>query len=360
MVLKGNLDIVLSDEELGQDNIFLLNEIDKGIKRAALITGQMKNLSKCRKGKKTRLFLDDILKNIVEKALEQYDIDFTLETAKDLWPALVNITSFEHALECFIKNSVQAVQSAQGQIKKFLIEIRAENITVSKEVSRKKNIIPGEYVKISVSDFGPGIPIDQEDKIFTPYFTTKKSSIGLGLSMCEWIANDHCGYVFLEQNKALGKDKTVFSICLPVNVKESACSSEALGDAILKDKKNVLLMDDDQAVRTAVKIMLKRLDFEASGTCDGQSAIEAYKTAHVNKTPYDLVVLDLVVPGKMGGIEAAREIRRVDSKAKIIGMTGYSSEDMETNYSDYGFDAFLEKPFSLKDLEAAVSQIKAV
>lgn len=350
MILKGNLDLLLSDNSFDSETFMFLNEIEKGIDRASVITNQMRMLSKARKGKKKRTFISELIRSSVHNRTINFEVSVNFDVSDDLWPLVVNSSSIDIAIGAIIDNSVQAL-GVDGEIQVTVI-----NSNITEAMAKKHNVLCGEYVKITIQDNGIGIPPKFAEKIFEPFFSTKKGATGLGLSTASWIINDHRGIIIHEpENNLLSKDfhGTCFSIYLPVEILSKGLMPEEI--ELVSNKKSVLLMDDDEQVRLAIKRMLNRVDFDVAVAGEGQTAIDAYKIAFEKGCPFDLVFLDIVVPGGIGGLEAAKRIKKIDPDSKLIAISGYSQEDLEENYADHGFKAFLAKPFMLKELQTLLS-----
>jgi len=211
----------------------------------------------------------------------------------------------------------------------------------------------GEYVMIVFADQGSGIAQKDLDRIFDPYFSTKQTGNGLGLTICHSIVGKHHGYIGVESELGVG---TKFTIYLPasreaIENRESRAGLEKLG------KGRVLVMDDEQHVRGIVGEMLSYLGYEPSFAEDGAQALEMYGKAMKNGSAYDAVIMDLTIPGGMGGKEAIGKLLELDPDASAIVSSGYSNDPVMADYESYGFKGVAIKPFDTEQLSNVLFEI---
>ena len=231
---------------------------------------------------------------------------------------------------------------------------------VSGENSRGEFPPAGEYVKIVFEDQGPGIPAEHREKVFDPFFTTRTGSLGLGLTIAHSIISRHKGVMDTTRNLRKGTGAG-FVVYLPAYRRHSDPSDGENGtteagdriDAALK----ILVMDDDEAVRRISRKMLEKRGCEVSTAADGEEAIELCRNEKDAGSGFDAVILDLTVRGGMGGKEAVHHITGVDPEAMVVLASGYSSDPVMANFQAYGFDAALEKPYRMADVEEILSKI---
>ncbi len=231
------------------------------------------------------------------------------------------------------------------------IRISAENTVISPEdISPIKE---GKYVKLTIKDSGAGIPESHLLKIFDPYFTTKQEGSGLGLSTVYSIIKNHNGYISVESQARAG---TTFSIHLPVSEKE--LRDEGYADVTpQKGSGRILLMDDEEIVREVAKEMLTELGYEVGFARDGKEAIDLYKEARASGRLFDAVIMDLTIPGGMGGKEAITELLRIDPGVKAVVSSGYSDDAIMSDWLHYGFSAVIAKPYRINELSRTIHQV---
>ena len=231
-----------------------------------------------------------------------------------------------------------------------IIEIRAEDITVGQESALTMK--EGKYVKISFADQGTGISKEYSQKIFDPYFTTKEKGSGLGLSASYSIIRNHEGYITVDSEVGAG---TTFTLYLPAS--EHQISKEnAVKDEALSGRGKVLIMDDEEMVRHVAGAMLKKLGYAFEFACDGAEAIALYKTAQESGQPFDVTIMDLTVPGGMGGKQAIQQLLVIDPAGRAIVSSGYADDPIMADYKRYGFTGVLIKPYKINQLSAEVRQ----
>lgn len=220
----------------------------------------------------------------------------------------------------------------------------------------KKNVLAmksGEYVVITVKDDGVGIPREHFAKIFDPYFTTKQKGSGLGLATTYSIIKKHGGHIAVDSKLGSG---TTFSVYLPASA-ESIPANKQEELSVLKGSGSILVMDDEPDVRETTGNVLKRLGYTVDFASDGQEAIDVYVYARERGKPYDVIIMDLTVPGGMGGKEAILKLREIDPSVKAIVASGYSNDPIMADFIKYGFAGVVVKPFRIKDFSMEVSKV---
>ncbi|MGW8320606.1 MAG: hybrid sensor histidine kinase/response regulator [Thermodesulfobacteriota bacterium] len=232
-----------------------------------------------------------------------------------------------------------------------VVKIRAENVRIKE--NERGALKEGDHVKISVEDQGSGIPEEQLPKIFDPFFTTKERGRGLGLAIAFSIVNRHCGH--MEVESALGKG-TAVHVYLPAS-ESSAEPGEGARDEPCRGEGSVLVVDDEGMVRRSVGEMLRRLGYEVGSARDGREGIELYEKAMEEGRPFDAVVMDLTIPGELGGKKTVGRLRELDPDAKVIVSSGYSDDPVMSRFREYGFDGVLVKPYKVADLAEVVRNV---
>lgn len=198
-----------------------------------------------------------------------------------------------------------------------------------------------------------GVPEENLAKIFDPFFTTKSFGTGLGLTTSYSIVKRHFGHIELKSSLGYG---TQFSIYIPA-------TDKCLNKDVEEDKKimhgngKVLLMDDDSAIREVAKLILERLGYTVTGTTKGEDAIAVYKEAMGTEREFDVVIMDLTIPGHMGGKEAIKELLKIDPDVKGIVSSGYSTDPIMANFEAHGFKGVVEKPFRVEELSSAIQRV---
>jgi signal transduction histidine kinase/ActR/RegA family two-component response regulator len=233
----------------------------------------------------------------------------------------------------------------------------------------KKDLLPlqeGRYVKITVKDQGTGISQEHLKRIFDPYFTTKKMGRGLGLATVFSIIKKHDGYITAESELGVG---TTFHIYLPysrLKTQKTPTPSEAEGVrpehvggkgtlGTLKGK--VLLMEDEAIIKLVVTQHLRNLEYEVETADEGTEAIGLYKRAMESGKPFDAVIMDLTIPGGMGGKETIERLLEIDPEVRAIVASGYANDPIMAEFNKYGFSGVLAKPHEIHELDEELQKV---
>ena len=336
--ILGNISLAQMDIDSNDEAFEKLAEAEKATMRARDLTQQLLTFSKGGTPVKKMASVVEILRDCVGFALRGSNIRCELSLPDDLCQVEVDQGQIGQVIHNLIVNADQAMPEGGT------IFMRAENTPVKQEDTVP--LIPGKYVKITVKDQGVGIPEEYLPKIFDPFFTTKKKGSGLGLATCYSIIRNHDGHIEVESASGQG---TTFRVYLPVSDKVTAVT-ETTEETPASGKGKVLLMDDEKSVRNLVRKALGRLGYDVDVVKDGLETIELYKKARESGEAYDAVILDLTIPGGMGGREVIKILREIDPRVKAIVSSGYSNDPVMANYKEHGFDGVVAKPYRLHDL----------
>jgi PAS domain S-box-containing protein len=259
----------------------------------------------------------------------------------DLWFVDVDEGQMRQVIQNLVINADQAMP--QGGT----IEVRCENTTVAGD---DLPVTQGKYVRVSIRDRGIGIPKEHLQKIFDPYFTTKQKGSGLGLATAYSIVKNHDGFIRVESEPAEG---TVFHVYLSASQKEPPVERRRETE-LFAGKGKILIMDDEELMRAVVSEMLRHLGYTVEVANDGHEAIRKYAAARESRNPFDIVILDLTVPGGMGGSETVQRLREIDPHVKAIVSSGYSQDTVMSDFEQHGFAGVVPKPFKIAELSEAM------
>jgi two-component system cell cycle sensor histidine kinase/response regulator CckA len=267
-------------------------------------------------------------------------------------PDLRAIEADEGQLGQVINNLVMNAEQAMPE--GGMVTVSAENVTLAKD--NPLLLKPGDYVKISVVDQGIGIPEDNIKKIFDPYFTTKDNGLGLGLATCYSIINNHNGHITVESTPGAG---TTFSLYLPASSMQDVPPPADTGRAPLRGTGKILVMDDEDIVRDVLRRSLTHLGYTVVSARDGNETVVLYEQALKSSKSFDAVIMDLTIPGGMGGKETLTKLRQIDPRVKAIVSSGYSDDPIMASFKDFGFCGVVSKPYTLKTLSEIVHTVIA-
>lgn len=329
-----------------EKSLQMIEEAEKALMISVILTTQLLTFSKGGKPVKKKISLHDIIENSVKFALSGSKVQYRINLDKDLWFVEADEGQIGQVIQNIVLNADQAMPSGE-------IIITAKNVQKSMEGCPQLSG-EGKYVEISIEDSGVGISEQYLQKIFDPYFTTKEKGSGLGLATSYSIIKNHGGLIDVVSVLDRG---TKFSIYLPaIEAVKEVLQSDA--SSLFDDRKGkILFMDDDESIRNLMREMIKKLGHEVEFAENGTAAIEQYIKAKESGKPFDVVILDLTIRGGMGGKETIERLLTIDSGIKAVISSGYSDDAVISDYHKYGFNAFLIKPYKLKELRDTLNAL---
>ena len=346
--IMGNLALAAVDSEQNLPIREYLDGAQAASLRARDLTQQLLTFAKGGDPVRSAVQLSAVVVEVAEFASRGSKVKCEFDLAEELWPADADKGQVGQIVQNLVLNAVQAMEGGG------FVRISARNEEVGPETGLPLD--PGNYVHISVADGGQGIQAQNLSKIFEPYFTTKKQGTGLGLATVYSIVRKHKGHIAVDSSPGKGTTFDFWLPALPGRVR-SGTKSEGAPRAELKGR--VLVMDDEHAIRLAASRILQRYGLEPDTAVDGAEAIEKFREAHDAGNPYAMVVMDLTVPGGMGGVEALVEMKKIDREIRAIVSSGYSSNAVMGNYANYGFKGVLTKPYSFDDCGRVLAEVMA-
>lgn len=326
----------------------VLRDAEKSMSRATRLTRQLLTFSKGGAPIKEILNFSKIAEDIINFDLSGSNVKLILSSQTDLWPVEADKSQIE---QVFSNLTINASQSMPDGGKIF---VSLENRAVKKE--EIPGLKEGNYVKIKFTDEGAGIEPEHIDRIFDPYFTTKETGSGLGLSTVYSIISKHSGQISVSSKFGRG---TTFTIYIPAFYKPAATTTNSARQEKSGKMKSltILLMDDEEMICKLAGSMLKELGHIVTITHDGKETIAKYREAQDEGRGYDLVILDLTIPGGMGGRETCARLLELDSETKIIVSSGYTRDKIMSSFAEYGFQGLIEKPYTIGKMKEVIDQI---
>mgnify|MGYP000073657648 CR=1 FL=1 len=324
-----------------------LQRAEQATERAKDLTRQLLAFSKGGEPIKQLISLKDIIVESSSFALSGSSVLRELDLAVSLWPIEADPGQVSQIIHNIGINAVQAMPTG-GKL-----SINAANMWIDQSSrTAPTQLLPGPYVHVTLSDNGMGIPKEQLDKIFEPYFSTKPEGQGLGLATTYAIMQKHTGQITVESQLEVG---TTFSLYFP------ACASgaqplklEAL--PLHHGSGKILVMDDEESIRLLAKEMLSHCGYQSVFAKDGYETLALYQQAIDMNTPFSAVILDLTVPGGLGGKETIRRLREINPHVMAFVSSGFSNDPIMANYETYGFHGVIAKPYSLIGLSTILHQ----
>ncbi|MGI6344125.1 MAG: response regulator [Bacillota bacterium] len=321
-----------------------LGQAEKACHEAKALTEQLLTFARGGSPMLKPVHLPDLLPDAVNFALRGSNSVSQFILPPDLWPVEADQGQIGQVIHNLVTNAWQAMPDGG------LIHVLANNIIL--EEDSPLNLSPGRYVKISVIDEGVGIPAENLNKVFDPYFTTRDTGNGLGLATAYSIVQKHEGRLTVESRLGGG---TAFHIYLPATSKQPS-PSESAADVPLTTGR-ILLVDDQEAIAASLAELLQHHGYATDVALDGTQGIRLYQNALESDQPYDAVITDLTIPGGMGGKEMIRRLIKLCPTVKAIVASGYSNDPVLAQPEEYGFCGAIAKPYRIEDVMAELSRV---
>ncbi|MDO9574802.1 MAG: PAS domain S-box protein, partial [Candidatus Contubernalis sp.] len=328
-----------------------LTEIEKAAVMAKDLTHQLHTFARGGEPVIRTVSVRELIQDAASLILSGSNVRCQFSFPENLYTVQVDEGQIRQVINNMIINALQAMPDGGT------ICVWAENAIIEK--SDHESRIPlekGHYVRVFIRDEGMGIPKDQRAKIFDPFFTTKEKGSGLGLATSYSIVKRHGGFITVDSEVDVG---TTFYIYLPAYPNEEEGQQVEKDDSIISLRQgSVLVMDDEEMLREVVGEMLSLIGFEAVFARDGAEAVDLYRSNLDNGRIFDAVIIDLTIPGGMGGKQTVLKLLEIDPKVKAIVTSGYYDDPVISNYKEYGFKGFVLKPYIIEDLAQVLAQVQ--
>ncbi|MDX1764925.1 MAG: ATP-binding protein, partial [bacterium] len=344
--ILGNLSYALSEMDRGDPIYERIAKAEQASLRAKGLTRQLLTFSKGGAPVRKITSITPLVRESASFGLRGSHVKCEFFLDDDLWLAEVDEGQIGQVIQNIVINGDQAMPHGG------VIEVGARNFTL--EAEGDLPLSPGNYIRLSIRDQGFGIPEAQLDKIFDPFFTTKASGSGLGLSTSFSIIKKHGGLLTVQSEESVG---SIFEIYLPATESRRVEIAEAVGPRPTGSGR-VLLMDDERFICDAASKMLEAMGYEVTCVPGGVEAVEAFARARKSGRSFDCVIMDLTIPGGMGGKEAIGKLREIDPQVKAVVSSGYSNDPVMADYRRYGFQGVLRKPYVTAEIARIVEEVK--
>jgi two-component system, cell cycle sensor histidine kinase and response regulator CckA len=280
-------------------------------------------------------------------ALSGSNVKAEFEIRKDLWPADIDVEQINRVIHNLVVNADQSMPNGG------IVKICAENAIIPD--NNPLSLPGGRFIKISVIDHGEGIPAHNLKYIFDPYFTTRQRGSGLGLAMTYSVIKNHGGTIVVDSTVGIG---TTFRVYLPASEQSLSENLSQISTNYSLKGKRILLVDDEEMIRDVTGRILKHMGVgEVLIAGDGQEALRVYEQAQINGAPVDVVIMDLTIPGGMGGKDAIQELLKINPDIRAIVSSGYASDPILSDYKRYGFKGVLVKPYKIQELDKVLGDV---
>jgi PAS domain S-box-containing protein len=343
--ILGNLSLAQLDVPSGTEIAQRLSETEKASIRARDLVAQLLTFARGGQPIKKLMRAGPIIEQAAVFACRGSKVRCNVTIANDLWPAAVDEGQISQVLQNLVINAQQAMPAGGT--------VRVEAYNVPRGEPLPQPLPSGDYISITVSDCGVGIPQEHLGRIFEPYFTTKKSGHGLGLATAYSIVTNHGGLITVQSSPGIG---TTFSIHLPA-APGSAVHAESQAHTPDRGRGKILVMDDEDLIRKLAGRMLTGFGYTVEYADEGQQAVDKFQAAEHANEPYDAVVLDLTVPAGLGGFEAFEKMRAIRPDVKAIISSGYSNDPVMAHYREFGIAAIVPKPYNVNELVGTVQNV---
>jgi|GEM_PF-6661222 len=341
MSLLGNLGMLKMNLKPPDENRAFVDEAERAVIRAKSLTMQLLTFAKGGAPIKETASIEEIVRDSATFVLRGSNVQCSFQFSADLWSVEVDKGQISQVVQNIVINADNAMPGGG------LITITATNEVLPRglgELTGKKEDYTGpkRMVRIHFTDSGHGIPEKYLHRIFDPYFSTKQAGHGLGLAVVHSIVSKHGGHISVKSEADKG---STFTIWLPASVKAMKQTNEQ--ESFVRGNGRILVLDDDRNIRVMIEKLLPKLGYETTTASSGEKAVELYRQAMEEGRPYNLALLDLTVPGGMGGVLVLEQIRAFDPNVKAVASSGYANDQVMTDPARFGFVDVLVKPFDL-------------
>jgi two-component system cell cycle sensor histidine kinase/response regulator CckA len=345
--ILGNISLAAMFIEKGHKSSDPLGEAEKAAKQASVLARQLLTFARGGQPVKCAVSLHKVIEDSVSLVVRGSNVSTVVEVPEDIPPIESDAGQMGQVFYNLIINAVQAMPGGGT------ITISAGELTLAD--NNPLSLPPGRYVRVTCADQGCGISPENLKNIFDPYFTTKAGGTGLGLASVHSIVNKHRGHISV--SSAVGRG-TTFELTLPTCLQKPAAASARDTGPLESERgeQSVLVMDDEDMIRDLAAAIFEELGYRVTTCSSGEAAIELYRAAFSAGIPFRAVILDLTVPGGMGGKDAAQGILDIDPSARLIVSSGYSTDPVMADSREFGFCGAVFKPYSAREIAAVLKE----
>jgi len=323
-----------------------LARIERAVERAAELCRQMLAYAGKAPFEQSQVKMTILLNEMTEmcKSTIPRNVQIKLDCPADIPPIMGDIGQLNQIVMNLLINASEAIGDAQGEIRISLAKTEIKDETTDKD-HLGKNITPGCYLCLEVADTGCGMDVETRQRIFEPFYTTKFSGRGLGMSAVLGIVTAHMGALQISSHLGQG---TTFKVYLPVHIDEFA--KDAFFQEVVPvewtGSGTVLLVEDEEMIRFMASAMLEELGFTVIAASNGREALELYQK---NAAGITLVITDIGMP-VMDGYELIAELKKLNRKLPIIVSSGFGDSVVTSRMAREDIAGLLNKPYRFDKL----------
>jgi PAS domain S-box-containing protein len=343
-IVLGNVALAQARAGKDQEMAAILDQTERACERAAALTRQLLAFAKGGSPVRRTAAIGPILRDAVELARAGSSARFEVSVAPDLWAAEIDAAQIGQSLHNLLLNARQATPAGGT------VQVEADNIILAGD---RPPLAAGNYVRIGVRDFGCGIPPESLSRIFDPYYTTKLNGSGLGLTTAYAIAMRHGGTISAQSEPGHG---SLFCLFLPASSQKPP-EEPAQRTEVPHGSGHILVMDDEEPIRKLLVHMLSHLGYRVEAAAEGGEAIQLYEKARAAGDRFAAVLVDLTVPGGLGGKETVKRLRDIDPEVRVIVSSGYSDDPVMSEFRGHGFDDVVPKPWTPAQLSEVFQRV---
>ncbi len=337
----GNISLAKLENASAAEIRNLLSEAEQALGQAENLTHELSALSES-SGQQPRTGFSELVQSAAAFVLRGTNVKLRATFGAGLPEPALDANRLAQVVQNLVMNAQQAMPDGG------IVEVSADRDEMSFLTGRH---LPS--VRLTVRDHGEGIPRVHLKRIFEPFFTTRRTGSGLGLTVAQSIVVGAGGRIEVESKPGYG---SAFIALLPSTEAHQQRARRSDNSAAYVNKK-ILVMDDDRFIRDILGRMVDRLGCRSSLAADGNEAVFLYQEAMDSGHPFDAVIMDLTVPGGMGGKDAVRRILRVDPEATVVVTSGLPNDTVLKEYKRFGFRGSIAKPFTFEEIADALATV---
>ncbi len=345
-LLAGIFGYIGLAREIGKNDEKIRECLDKAMtvfRQAKSLTQQLLTFSKGGSPVRKLASISDLLRDLSSFALSGTNVKAEVLIPDDLWSCEVDSGQLSEVIHNCVINAQQSMPDGG------VISVGAQNVTIDEQSALP--LAPGPHVRIYIQDKGVGIPRHLLARVLDPFFTTKRTGSGLGLTIAYSIMKKHRGHLEIQSEVGVG---TLVNMYVPASADDPPAQENT---AVAHGNGRVLLMDDEVFVLDAMSGIIRSLGYSVETAPNGADAVAIFSKAKENGNPFDAVILDLTIPGGFGGKQVLARMRDVNPGVKAIATSGYSDDPVMSEPWEFGFKAALRKPYTIEELSRILQSV---